>query len=328
MVSDVVSERWQVRLADELADDGIELPGDDTFRRLLLQELDYCRRAPIFEGRQATYGALIIPRALRDDAPKYLSARFACDVIPLDGDPTPVRAYADGRSTYLVCGVEGEIALACFERAMLFEADLIDLQQLTGSAIVQRTPVLDVVRVVVDGRVISWDGRNWQGRPTASSILADLEQLPATLDDRLPSVLDFAIHWLAPSRVGATIVLKNGRLDISSLDISTAAHTPPLSVTNRRHFAALAAVLRQHDLAVLVDTDGEIRKVAVGLRWSDEAEAAVDNDRGMRHRSAQRFSYDQPDLIVVVVSEDGPVTVFRAGEVMVTTDPASRSATP
>ena len=53
--------RWLQRLADEFDDDGIELPADPEFCRLLLEELDHCRRAPMFEGRRPTYGA-IIPR--------------------------------------------------------------------------------------------------------------------------------------------------------------------------------------------------------------------------------------------------------------------------
>jgi len=136
------------------------------------------------------------------------------------------------------------------------------------------------------------------------------------------SLLELAIHWLAPSRVGTTIVIHHGELDLSALDTSTAVHTPPLSVANRRHFAALVAVLRQHDLAVVVTPEGAIRKVAVGLRWSEDAERAVTIDRGMRHRSAQRYSWDQPSATVVVVSEDGPVTVFRRGEIVVTTGAA------
>jgi DNA integrity scanning protein DisA with diadenylate cyclase activity len=33
----------------------------------------------------------------------------------------------------------------------------------------------------------------------------------------------------------------------------------------------------------------------------------------MRHRSAQRFSYDHPSTTIAVVSENGPVTIFRRG---------------
>jgi hypothetical protein len=33
----------------------------------------------------------------------------------------------------------------------------------------------------------------------------------------------------------------------------------------------------------------------------------------MRHRSAQRFSFDHPTTTVAVVSDNGPVTIFRDG---------------
>jgi DNA integrity scanning protein DisA with diadenylate cyclase activity len=89
-------------------------------------------------------------------------------------------------------------------------------------------------------------------------------------------------------------------------------------------FATLVAVLSRHDLAVMVDADGVIRKVAVGLRWSPAAEQTIHNDRGMRHRSAQCYSFDRPAATVVVVSEDGPVTVYCAGEVVVTTGSGTR----
>jgi DNA integrity scanning protein DisA with diadenylate cyclase activity len=35
----------------------------------------------------------------------------------------------------------------------------------------------------------------------------------------------------------------------------------------------------------------------------------------MRHTAARRYSYDDADATVIVVSEDGPVTVFRGGRV-------------
>src|SRR4029079_18966688 len=72
------------------------------------------------------------------------------DVVPLDGDLGAGRVYADGRSAYLVRGPGDRVALACFDRRMMFEADLVRVQQLTGAALVQRTAVLDVVRMVLD----------------------------------------------------------------------------------------------------------------------------------------------------------------------------------
>jgi DNA integrity scanning protein DisA with diadenylate cyclase activity len=125
--------------------------------------------------------------------------------------------------------------------------------------------------------------------------------------------LELAVHWLSPSRIGATIVLFEDEIPWAALDTATATRAPALSIVNRRHFPALFAALLQRDLATIVDADGAVRKVGVGLRFSADADASVAADRGMRHRSAQRFTYDHPTATAIVVSEDGPVTVFREG---------------
>jgi hypothetical protein len=320
VLDDVDLTRWQRRLADELDDDRVTFDGDDAFRRRVIEELDHCRRAPVFEGRRPTYGAMVLPGASRPRNRQDLLDHIAFDVVSLDGDLTAARLYADGRASYVVRDAADNVSLACFERPLMFEADIVHLQELTGAAIIQRTPVLDVVRLVVDRAVISWDGRNWQSRPTAVTLCDEVAAATPELDrDLVGLVLELAIHWLAPARIGATIVLAHGHIDVGALDVSTASRTPALSVGNRRHFSALVAVLRQHDLAVVAGPDGDIHKVAVGLRWSDAAEEAVDNSGGMRHRSAQRYSYDQRDATVIVVSEDGPVTIYRRGAVISTT---------
>ena len=270
--------RWLQRLADEFDDDGIELPADPEFRRLLLEELDHCRRVPMFEGRRPTYGAIIVPGGRAVAERRAALDALDYDLVPLDDDPAAGRAYADGRASFLVRSVDGGVALACFAGSMLMEADLVRLQRKTGAAIIQRTPVLDVVRIAVDETMITWDGRHWHCRPTAMA-LADvlLERVPELDSSFANHVLELAVHWLAPSRIGATIVTHDGDgIDWSSLDTSTAARTPQLSVCDRRHFSALTTVLRQHDLAVIVDRDGSLRKVAVGLRWTPDAEGAVD----------------------------------------------------
>ena len=312
--------RWLQRLADEFADDGIDLPADAEFCSLVLEELDHCRRAPVFEGRRPTYGAIVFPYPRATAAQRAELDAFDYDLVALDGDPAAGRAYADGRASFLVRFVDGGVALACFAGSMVMEAELVRLQRATGAAIIQRTPVLDVVRVAVDAGMVTWDGRHWQRRPTAMVLADGLAARVPELDRSFAGhVLELAVHWLAPSRIGATIVAHDGDgVDWSALDTSTAARTPQLSVCDRRHFSALTTVLRQHDLAVIVDRDGSLRKLAVGLRWTPDAERAVSNDRGMRHRSAQRYSHDHPDATLVVVSEDGPVTVYRAGAVVVT----------
>ncbi len=298
------------RLAEELVEDGVQLDEDDRVRALLLDELDYARRVPMFEGRRPLYGSFSMLPGHRID-----EAGGIADLVPLDGLPRQMaRTFADGRSAFVVNQHDEPPALACFDRPVQYEADLVKLQESTDARIVQRTPMFGQVRLFTKDRVISWDGRAWNDRPTAAALATALRACAPDLDPAVArGLLDLAVHWLSPARVGATIVLHEMTFDWASMDVSTKSRAPRLSITNRGHYPALFASLQQHDLATLVSSDGSVEYLGVGLRSSAEAERRIDSDRGMRHRSAQRFSYDHPSTTTAVVSEDGPVTIFRGG---------------
>jgi DNA integrity scanning protein DisA with diadenylate cyclase activity len=298
------------RLGEELEEDGVKLEdGDEPVRELLLDELDYARRIPMFEGRRPSYGSFSMPPGMS------LTDGGIADLVSLDGLPREMaRTFADGRSAFVVNRYDETPALVCFERAVQFEAELVQLQEATGARIVQRTAVFGQVRLFTDGRVISWDGQSWSDRATAAALMTRLRACSPELDPAVArGLLDLAVHWLSPARVGATIVVHEEGFDWASMDVATKFRAPKLSVKNRQHYPALFASLQQHDLATLVTADGDVEYLGVGLRASDEAERAVDSDRGMRHRSAQRFSYDHPSTTVAVISDSGPVTIFRNG---------------
>jgi DNA integrity scanning protein DisA with diadenylate cyclase activity len=79
--------------------------------------------------------------------------------------------------------------------------------------------------------------------------------------------------------------------------------------------APLRHALAQTDGAALFDDEGVLVQIGVRLVPTIEAEVGVDGFKGMRHTASRRYSYDDPSATVIVVSEDGPVTVFRGGEV-------------
>lgn len=301
------------RLAEELEEDGIELEEHDTVRRLLLDELDYARRIPMFEGRRPLYGSFSMPPGM-----SITTAGGIADLVPLEGMPLEMaRTFSDGRSAFVVNRHDDSPVLVCFDRPVQYEAELVRMQEVTGARIVQRTLVLGQVRLFAQGRVISWSGQNWTVRPTAAALLPVLRQYSPDLDPAVAhGLLDLAVHWLSPARIGATVVVHQQDFEWASMDVATKFRAPRLSIKNRQHFPALFASLQQHDLATLVTADGRIEFLGVGLRSSLEAERSVDSDRGMRHRSAQRFSYDHPSTTIAVVSEDGPVTIFRNGRAM------------
>jgi len=298
------------RLAEELEEDGVKLEEDERVRELLLDELDYARRIPMFEGRRPLYGSLSMPPGM-----SITNAGGIADLVPLDGLPRQMaRTFADGRSAFVVNRHDETPVLVCFDRPMQYEAELVQLQEVTGARIVQRTPVFGQVRLFTERRVISWDGQAWTDRPTAAALLRALRDCAPDLDPAVAhGLLDLAVHWLSPARVGATIVVHEQGFEWASMDVATKFHAPRLSIKNRQHYPALFAALQQHDLATLVTADGSIEYLGVGLRSSAEAERNVDSDRGMRHRSAQRFSYDHPSTTIAVVSDNGPVTIFRNG---------------
>jgi len=298
------------RLAEELEEDGVKLDEHDSVRDLLLDELDYARRIPMFEGRRPLYGSFSMPPGT-----SITTAGGIADLVPLEGMPREMaRTFADGRSAFVVNRHEDSPVLVCFDRPVQYEAELVALQEATGARIVQRTMMYGQVRLFAEHRVVSWDGQSWADRPTAAALIGTLRQCAPELDPAVAhGLLDLALHWLSPARIGGTIVVHEQGFQWASMDVATKFHAPRLSIKNRQHFPALFASLQQHDLATLVTAEGSVEYLGVGLRSSAEAERSVDSDRGMRHRSAQRFSYDHPSTTIAVVSDNGPVTIFRNG---------------
>jgi hypothetical protein len=301
------------RLAEELEEAGIKLDEDDDVRELLLDELDYARRIPMFEGRRPLYGSFSMPLGT-----SITTAGGLADLVSLDGLPREMaRTFSDGRSSFVVNRHDEDPLLACFDRPVQYEAELVQLQEVTGARIVQRTLMLGQVRLFAQRRVVSWDGERWSDRPTAAALVSTLHEYAPDLDGEVAhGLLDLAVHWLSPARIGATIVVHEQGFQWASMDVATKFHAPKLSIRNRQHFPALFASLQQHDLATLVTAEGTVEYLGVGLRSSSEAERNVDSNRGMRHRSAQRFSYDHPSTTIAVVSDNGPVTIFRGGQAL------------
>lgn len=310
MILDPELTRAHHRLAEELADDHIALPSDQLLAGRLLRELLHARQPPVFERRVPFYGSLVLPGGR-----SLLRTDDLIDLLDLDLELEAARRFADGRSTFLVISDDG-LQLACFRRSVQYEADLVDIQAATGALITQRT-VMGTHRAFVDDGVIDWTGSAWLYRPSAlvhlESVRAAVPEAPREL---LLGLLNLCVHWLSPAHIGATLLLDVDprECDGKNIDLAPSLAAPNLSVAARHHYPALFAVLMQTDLATLVDKDGTVTRLGVGLRSSSESEAVVLPTGGMRHISAARYTWDHHHTVAFVVSEDGPVTVFRKGK--------------
>jgi DNA integrity scanning protein DisA with diadenylate cyclase activity len=131
----------------------------------------------------------------------------------------------------------------------------------------------------------------------------------------LETLLEFAVHDLGARGIGATLVHQPNLALATSLEVRYPP-PPPLQICRATDLAPLRHALAQVDGASLFDTDGTLRAIGVRLVPSADAEARIPAFRGTRHTSARRYSADDPTATVIVVSEDGPVTVMRAGHLL------------
>lgn len=324
------SPRRLHRLVEELEEVGLVLDGSEPWHEVAVVEVDYALRPAVHERRVPTYGAIVAPTtdpAVWEDATDLRIARRA-----VGGTRTSAaRTFADGRASWLLRpggvggGPPGPVGAGrgidaaddewvVFDRPASSERDLVVLSEAMGAVVVQRHAA-GIVRVVGDFGVLRWNGMTWRHEPLVTSWLDVVEA--CTLPSHRPvieTLLEFAVHDLGSRGIGATLV-HGPDLERTALFDHRLPTPPPLQVGRASDLAPLRHALAQVDGAALFATDGTLRHIGVRLVPSARAEAEVDGFRGTRHTSARRYSADDPGATVVVVSEDGPVTVMRAGKV-------------
>jgi len=139
--------------------------------------------------------------------------------------------------------------------------------------------------------------------------------------DVVEVLLEFAVHDLGARGTGATLVYRPDGDPGPTFELRLP--TPPaLDVRSPFDLAPLRHALSQVDGAAVFDAGGILRELGVRLVPSTEAEQVVEALRGTRHPSGRRYSFDDPTATVIVVSEDGPVTVLRNGQVLGTSPTA------
>ncbi len=302
------------RLADELLEEQLGAIERSSDPDVLVDELDYALRPPRHERRVASYGALVFPTEPVERWEIGTGIHATVSQVSQRADDE-VRRYADGLSSWTVRTGSGIDALAVFDRSTSSERDLVVLAEATGAMVVQRHPNGEV-RLVGSFGVARWDGIGWQVEPPASmwleaAVCATRAESIGTLNE----LLRFAVHDLGANGIGAIFVIDPSDWESAAFE-RRLPPPPPLSVHTPIALGPLRHVLSQLDGAVLVDRAGIVRELGVRIVPSAQSESGVAPVGGTRHTTGRRYSADDPHSVVIVVSEAGPVTVFRAGEVV------------
>jgi hypothetical protein len=301
------------RLAEELADEGFTLQGEALWCELVLTELDYALRPPVHEHRIPSFGSFVDPSIDIDawQEPTQLTiARRRVETLPL----ADARRFADGLASWLVRRTHGSNELVVFDRAAGSERDMVILARASGAALVQRHP-RGWVRLVGPFGVLRWDGVGWHHEPPVDEWIDRVSECDDGDHDVLAQLLAFAVHDLGARGIGALLVYRPVDDDDATFQLRL-PEPPPLEIGRPSDLAPLGHVLAQVDGAAVFDVDGTLRQLGVRLVPSAEAESDIEGFRGMRHTSGRRYSFDDTRATVIVVSEDGPVTVWRNGELV------------
>ncbi len=313
------------RLADELEDEGVPALEGAPDGVGALVELAYALRPQLHEGRVPTYGVIIPPSSfVLGEAPPLEQHADTMELIPVsDLDLQFARRFADGVTSFAVRSGDAITHLACFGRNMADEYDLVGLQASVGGLIVQRHPS-GQVRVFGPSGVVRWNGVDWHHDAPIDSWIQRLRTVaPDVSVAGAKPLLRFAIHELGGRRIGATLILRPADRPPPAGRLEPLVHNPPrLRLEHVGEEAALAQALSQTDGASIFDSDATLVSIGIRLAPSAEATQTIGAMEGMRHTSALRYSHDDPHAVVIVVSEDGPVTLMHGGRAITTIDPS------
>ncbi|HMF03822.1 MAG TPA: hypothetical protein VKH17_03335 [Acidimicrobiia bacterium] len=303
------------RLADELEELGLPKGKTDSFRAMLLEEIDNAMRPEVHERRVESTGSLLEPRA--DPGSWEAGTQLEIARTPVVQQPLGAsRRFADGLSSWLLRRADGDDEWVLFDRPAGSERDLVVLASVLDATIVQRHPS-GAVRVVGRYGVLRWDRLSWHFEPPVTTWIDGVTAPPFAGDPGvLQTMLEFAVHDLGSLGIGSLLVYRPD--DEPGPAVEERLPTPPpLQIGTPAHLAPLRHALAQVDGAAVFDAGGVLRQLGVRLVPSVAAEEEVDALGGTRHTSGRRYSFDDRSATVIAVSADGPVSVLRRGEVLV-----------
>lgn len=309
------------RLVDELSEEGFPGVDPNGWSATLLAEIDYAMRPPIHERRVPSFGAIIEPSSPPLDWQALTQLEITSRPVHAEA-AWSARLFCDGLSSWLVRGdPAGGDSFVVFDRPAGSERDLVIIAAASGATIVQRHPA-GVVRIVGPFGVLRWDAMRWHHEPPVGAWIDEVAACCERGDQRvLHQLLEFAVHDLGARGVGALLIYRPVDAPGGELEQRLPV-PPPLRIDSPFDLAPLRHVLAQIDGAAVFDGDGTLRLLGVRLVPSSDAESGVEGFRGMRHTAGRRYSFDDPLATVIVVSEDGPVTVLRHGELVGHSPPA------
>ena len=185
--------------------------------------------------------------------------------------------------------------------------------------------------VLCKEKIVTFSGVRYTAKSyqyeTLRSLRAQVSPFPWDVESiqTVKSALRIAVHQLSPGGTGATLVvlapddkpLLSQAISKGDLIVDEAVRPGDWNVTTRERQRPLVHLISQYDGATVIESDGSVTYVGAFFREGRHITGLGREAHryGTRHQSACEFS-SLINGIVVVVSSDGPVTVFAGGKVV------------
>lgn len=304
------TDQMHALLAKELELNGIRF---DLHRwltsNLILNELSHIINGVAHEGVVPTSGVMFV---------ESTSELFGADFVLIHFNQIEMaRKFANGVHCFLLYEKEIFFGLVYFRDPLQNELSLVRAFPPSGGMFVQRG-VNGAVKFFQGYNIIILENRNWFTKPLIKEAAWKTSRCVFEIDQViLNRILEFSFHLLSPmSQVGATIVWwltniphEDFEKQGSGVDISEFN----FSIADEKKSDTFCHFFSQIDGATFLDIEGKIIHTGIHLKNSNKSRALIPELKGTRHTSAQRFSYDYDNSLVVTVSSDGPVTIFSDG---------------
>lgn len=227
------------------------------------------------------------------------------------------RKFANGIDCFLLYEKDIFFGLVYFREPLTNELLLVRAFPPSGGLFVQRGAT-GTVKFFQGNSIIILENRNWYTKPLIKEAAWKISRCVSDINHLiLNRVLEFSFHLLSPiPQVGATIVWWLNNIPIVESETQTTGQDISefdFSILDEVRSGTFCHFLSQIDGATFLDPDGKFMRTGIHLKNSNKSRTFIPELKGTRHTSAQRFSYDFHNTLVITVSSDGPVTIFSDG---------------
>lgn len=243
-------------------------------------------------------------------------SRYSDEILPIKNENTSLSLrLSDGESSFLWFGSQKHLnGILLFEDLKNNEYNLMKLSEKTNSIIFLYKN--KEIKIFAEGNIYTHENRHWKIK---NGIKEKIDEVVNLADYKYPEVviklIEFAYYELSPNKIGSILIylLDNDYEKIKELNPPIKFSDYKINFKKKIHHYLVKNFLKQIDGATLILPEGNIWGTGLHLQYSQNSKEIIIEEKGTRHTSAKRFTYDYNNAIVIVTSEDGPITVYSDG---------------